>query len=172
MTERMLPEYSCVAAWLGVLGLACSPEAEAPPPPPPPAAAVQAPAAVMAAIVAVNVTWGDHYNRGEAAALTAMYAPDAVVMTRDGDAAGAEAIRRHFERLFTTRRDTVLASNVSTQALDVAGDRAYEAGTVTYSLASKRNPGASRREVRVRYINFWQMTPEGRWLIRRSLRTE
>ncbi|MGH7322208.1 MAG: YybH family protein [Candidatus Rokuibacteriota bacterium] len=126
----------------------------------------------MAAIVGVNVTWGDHYNRGDAAALTAMDAPDAVVMMREGDATGTEAIRRHFERLFTTRRDTVLASNVSTEALDVAADRAYEAGTVTYSLASRRNPGATRREVRVRYITFWQMTPEGRRLIRRSLRSE
>jgi ketosteroid isomerase-like protein len=125
----------------------------------------------MGEIVARNVQWGDLYNRGDAAALTMMYAADAVLMTPAGDVAGAPSIQGHFAQEFAARRDTILASTVTTESVEVAGDQAYEAGSILYTLRARGDPAAASRGHRVRYVTFWQRTAEGRWVIRRSLRT-
>ena len=129
-----------------------------------------APASVMGAIVAMNVTWGDYHARGDAAGISALYTDDAVLMTSTGtDVVGQAPIREYFAHLFATRPDSILATNSATETLDVAGDRAYEAGTVTFTLQARPGGAGPRTEV-VRYMTFWQKTPDGRWLIRRSLR--
>jgi len=129
-----------------------------------------APASVMGAIVAMNVTWGDYHARGDAAGISALYTDDAVLMTSTGtDVVGQAPIREYFAHLFATRPDSILATNSATETLDVAGDRAYEAGTVTFTLQARQGGAGPRTEV-VRYMTFWQKTPDGRWLIRRSLR--
>jgi uncharacterized protein (TIGR02246 family) len=124
----------------------------------------------MGAIVATNVAWGDYHSRGDAAGISALYTDDAVLMTAAGaDVAGQTAIREHFQQLFATRPDSILATNSATETLDVAGDRAYEAGTVTFTLQARHGGTGPRTQV-VRYTTFWQKTPDGRWLIRRSHR--
>jgi ketosteroid isomerase-like protein len=122
----------------------------------------------MGAIVAANVAWGDAYVRGDGAGLASLYAEDARLMTEAGDVTGPSAIR---EWLLSRRAgaDSVRGTATTTDQLDVAGDRAYEAGTLTYSLVAG-TPAGSTRELRVRYSNFWQRQPDGRWLIVRSLR--
>ena len=162
---------------LGVVLVACSggtkPEtektvdtvmAERPP-------ASQAPASVMGEIVAANVWWADLYSRGNAEQVALFYTEDAVIMTPQGDLTGAAAIADHFRALFATRPDTILATKTVTEALDVAGDRAYESGTVTRTLRPRADSGAPSREVHVRYATFWERSPDGRWKIRRSLRS-
>ena len=129
-----------------------------------------APASVMGAIVATNVAWGDYHSRGDVAGISTLYTDDAVLMTVAGtDVVGQTAIREHFTHLFATRPDSILATNSATETLDVAGDRAYEAGTVTFTLQTKHGGTGPRTQV-VRYMTFWQKTPDSRWLIRRSLR--
>jgi uncharacterized protein (TIGR02246 family) len=122
----------------------------------------------MGAVVGRNVQWGDWHSRGEAASLAAMYTDDAVLMTSGGDVVGRETIRRYFERQFAARTDSIFATSTDTETLDVAGERAYEAGTITYRVGPRgAGPGTPRA---IRYVTFWQQQPDGRWLIRRSLR--
>lgn len=158
-----------LTALLAGAGLAC---AEPAPPPaaisPPAAPSGDQPASQLGAFVGQNVMWGDRHSRGDAAGLAGMYTADAVLMTADGDVVGREAIRAHFERLFATRSDSIFATNTETESLDVAGDRAYEVGTITFTVGPRGpGPGTPRR---VRYTTWWQRMPDGQWLIRRSLR--
>ena len=153
---------------LAVLGTACSEAAPPPPPAAPPPAPVQQPASNLGAFIGQNVMWGDRHSRGDAQGLAAMYAEDAILMAPEGDVVGRDAIRRHFEKLFAGRTDSIFATNTETETLDIAGDRAYEAGTITFTIGPRGpGPGTPRP---VRYVTFWQRTPEGQWLIRRSLR--
>ncbi|TFH66193.1 MAG: DUF4440 domain-containing protein [Gemmatimonadales bacterium] len=127
-------------------------------------------AAVMGEIIATNVSWGDLYSRGNAEQVALFYTEDAVLMTPQGDLTGVAAIADHFRALFATRGDTILATTTVTEALDVAGDRAYETGTVTRTLRTRTDSGTPAREVHVRYATFWERSTDGRWRIRRSLR--
>ena len=120
----------------------------------------------MGVIVATNVSWGDALVRGDSATLTSLYASDAVLMTPAGDVTGSAAI---VSRLMKARRlagDSIQGTAAVTDQLDVAGDRAYEAGTLEYTVMS---PQGSTRSVKVRYVNFWQLDA-GRWQLRRSFR--
>lgn len=128
-----------------------------------------APASVMGPVIGANVAWGDRYGRGDAAGLAALYTEDAVLMTPAGDVVGRLAIQEHFGQLFRTRPDSVLATSSSTEVLDVAGPRAYEAGTLEITVGPRAGVGPVTQRV-VRYITFWQQGPDGRWLIRASLR--
>lgn len=151
------------------LALGCGgPAAEPAPATPPP---VQVPAEVMGAIVGRNVAWGSAYNGGNAAALARLYTSDAVIMTPQGDLVGREAIEAHFAQLFAARTDSVLSTDTATEALDVAGDRAYESGTLTRTLRPRADSTAPARELRLRYATWWQRDgATGEWQIRRSLR--
>ena len=119
----------------------------------------------MGAIVATNVTWADALVRGDSTALRSVYLPDAVLMTSEGDVKGADAI---VSRLLATRRaikDSIHGTATSTDRLDVAGDRAYEAGTISYTVVTS----SKSREVKARYVNFWQLAA-GRWQLTLSFR--
>lgn len=97
-----------------------------------------------------------------------MYTEDAVLMAAEGDVVGREAILRHFQQAFAVRTDSTFATNTETESLDVAGDRAYEAGTITFTVGPRGpGPGMPRK---FRYMTWWQRMPDGQWLIRRSLR--
>jgi uncharacterized protein (TIGR02246 family) len=126
------------------------------------------PASVMGAVIGQNVQWGDRHSRGNAVALAGMYTDDAVLMAPAGDIVGRDAIRRHFEHQFAARTDSIFATNTETETLDVAGERAYEAGTITFQVGP-RGSGPGTPQV-IRYVTFWQQQADGRWLIRRSLR--
>ncbi len=156
--------------WLGtaLLSLACGDRTETPAPPAPPA--IQAPASVMAEIVGRNVMWGDLFARGDAEGLAQLYAANAVLMTPQGDLVGTDAIRDHFILLFATRTDTILGTNTATEALDVAGNSAYETGTLARTVRPLGDTTAPPRETRLRYSTWWERAPDGQWLIRRSLR--
>ena len=65
--------------------------------------------------------------------------------------------------------DSLHATRTETSQLDVAGDRAYEAGTLTYTMVSRGKPGPTR-DTTVRYVTFWLRSPQGHWQMVRSLR--
>ena len=133
------------------------------------ASAVAAPPAVMGTIIGRNVAWGDFHSRGDAVGLASLYSENAVLMTPEGDITGKAAIQQYFERLFRDRPDSILGTSTASETIDVAGNRAYEAGTVIYTVAPRNSPGLST-ERKIRYMTFWQQELDGRWLIRYSLR--
>jgi ketosteroid isomerase-like protein len=149
---------------LVLLGLACrEPQPRPAPPPPQP---TETPASVMGSIVAANVAWGDAIVRADSATLAGLYAPDAVLMLPDRDLEGSASI---VAKLLADRRgirDSLHATATVTDQLDVGVEKAHEAGTLTYTL---RTAGGQSREVKVRYVNFWQLAA-GRWQLVRSLR--
>lgn len=115
--------------------------------------------------MATNVTWGDALVRGDSATLRSVYAPDAVLRTPEEDVSGGDAIVARLLAARRTIRDSVHATATNTDRLDVAGDRAYEAGTITYTVVT----GSKSREVTARYFNFWQQAA-GRWQVTLSFR--
>jgi ketosteroid isomerase-like protein len=120
----------------------------------------------MGEIVANNVLWGDALVRGDSTRLASLYTDDAALMGRPGDVTGKSAI---VTTLMSGRRvdgDSIHGTATSTDQLDVAGDRAYEAGTITYTLVSS---DGTPRKVTVRYVNFWRRASGG-WQLSRSLR--
>jgi len=116
----------------------------------------------MGAIVSANVRWGDALVRGDSATLGALYTDSAAFMTAGGDVTGRAAIVIALMGARGVGRDSLHGTATATDQLDVAGDRAYEAGTLTYTYASSRT-------LKVRYVNFWQQSGD-RWLLSRSLR--
>jgi ketosteroid isomerase-like protein len=99
----------------------------------------------MGIIVGQNVTWGDALVRGDSATLGSVYAADAALMTSEGDVTGRPAIQHWLLQHRAALADSVHATGTITDQLDVAGDRAYEAGTLTYTLVSRRQPGPARQ---------------------------
>lgn len=132
------------------------------------ATTVPAPPDVMGSIVGMNVLWGDLHARGDARGIAALYTGDAVLMTPSGDVKGQAAIEAWFGRLFRERPDSILRTNTASESIDLAGDRAYEVGTIIYTVAPRI--GGPARDDTVRYVMFWQLDAEGRWKIRYSLR--
>lgn len=122
----------------------------------------------MGNIVGVNVAWGDFYSRGDAAGIASLYTEDAVLMDPAGDVRGRPAILEHFTRLFRERPDSIIRINTASETVDVAGNRAYEAGTIVLTVAPRR--GGPSQDRAVRYMTFWQQDSQGRWRIRYSLR--
>lgn len=131
-------------------------------------AATPAPISVMGSTVGANVQWGNFHSRGDATALASLYTEDAVLMIPTGDVVGREAIRAHYAARFAARTDSIFHTSTDQETLDVAGARAYEAGTITY-MVGPRGPGPGTPVV-VRYVTFWQRGPDSVWRIRRSLR--
>lgn len=120
----------------------------------------------MGAIVMANVTWGDALVRGDSVTLASLYHEQAAFMTPTGDVLGKTPIVRLLLAARRPQGDSLHATATDTDQLDVAGDRAYEAGTLRYTLLDR---SGKSRELKVRYVNFWQLDA-GRWQLTRSLR--
>ena len=122
----------------------------------------------MGAIVAANVAWGDALVRGDSLALVNAYTSGAVLMTDSGDVSTPAGIRDWLLKRRSALKDSLYGTRTNTDHLEVSVDRAYEVGTLTYILLSREYP--ERREQMVRYATFWHRSPDGRWLMDKSLR--
>ena len=149
-----------------LLLLGCRSSADAPPPV---TQSGPAPAALMGAIVAANVAWGDALVRGDSLRLMNAYTSGAVLLTDSGDVSSPARIRDWLLARRAALQDSLHGTRTNTDHLEVATDRAYEAGTLAYILIRRDHPG-QRREHVVRYATFWHRSPDGRWLMDKSLR--
>lgn len=123
----------------------------------------------MSAIVAANVAWGDALVRGDSLALRNAYTSGAVLMTDSGDVSSPTGIRDWLLTRRTRLKDSLYGTRTNTDHLEVAVDRAYEVGTLAYILIPRDHPD-QRREHVVRYATFWHRSPNGHWLMDKSLR--
>lgn len=112
-----------------------------------------------AAIHRLSRQFSAAYVRGDAAAMAALYTPDAVIFPERSNAiAGREAIRRYWT-LAPGRR--VTRHLVIPQRIEVDGKHAYDHGT--FEISGARD-GKSWGPFRGKYVVVWRRQPEG-WRI-------
>lgn len=110
-----------------------------------------------AAIQALNEKWGAAFNKGDAAAMAAMYAEDAYVLPP-----GAEMVkgRAAIEKFWGGATQQLTDGKLTVvDVLPLGGDAAREVGT--FSLKSK---GASPKALTGKYVVVWRKIGD-RWLI-------
>lgn len=95
-------------------------------------------AAEMDAIKAVNKAWNDNYAAGDAAAVVALYADDAVVLAPGyAMASGRDAIRTLIETDVAGSKAAGVSLNISPDStVEMSGDVAWQTGTFTVTDAS------------------------------------
>lgn len=95
-------------------------------------------AAEMDAIKAVNKAWNDHYAAGDAGAVVALYADDAVVLAPGyATASGRDAIRTLIETDVAGSKSAGVSLNISPDStVEMSGDVAWQTGTFTVTDAS------------------------------------
>jgi uncharacterized protein (TIGR02246 family) len=101
------------------------------------------------------------FKHGDAAAMGAIYAPDAVFVdvANDRTTVGRAAIQASFEPIVGKVKDFVATS----KDLAVYGDAAYE-------LGSESATGFDGRDLwRGKYVSIWMRQPDGRWLLHRDI---
>ncbi len=98
---------------------------------------VDANAGELDAIKAVNGAWADHYNAGDAEALTNLYWDDAVLMPPGVPASkGREAIRAYFDADIEGAKSTGLTMTIDHGPISVSGTLAWQDGAFRATDAS------------------------------------
>ena len=104
--------------------------------------------------MAQKVSWETSFNRGDSAAVAALYAPDAeLVMSGSAPIHGRESIRAAVDKMLQSG----VKLRIDTARAEAAGDLAYFYGP--YSVSSAR--GVVERGT---YLEVWRRTGT-RWLI-------
>ena len=101
----------------------------------------------------IHALFLDAFNRGDVEALVALYEPAAVLITRDGNAVGHEAIREAYQRMLAggARMD------LETRAVIESGEGlAVLYASWSYHRGETATPGLSTEVVR--------RQPDGTWL--------
>jgi uncharacterized protein (TIGR02246 family) len=95
-------------------------------------------AAEMDAVKAVNKAWNDNYAAGDAAAVVALYADDAVVLAPGyATASGRDAVRALIEADVAGAKAAGISLNISPESVvEMSGDIAWQTGTFTVTDAS------------------------------------
>ena len=120
------------------------------------AAGAQAIRADSIAILDAARRFSAAYTRGDAAAMTALYTPDAVIFPERSDAiTGREAIKRYWT-LGQGRRIT--RHRLTPTQVVVDGKRAYDHGT--YEIAGERD-GKAWGPFQGKYLVVWRREPDG-----------
>jgi uncharacterized protein (TIGR02246 family) len=120
-------------------------------------------AADDAAIRTVSPAWATAYNAGDADALVALYAEDAVVNPPGVPAAsGHAAIREYFVKDVDAAKAAGVVFNLTTSDVGVSGDLGWESGTFTVTDKS----GATIETGK--YVSLFQKR-DGKWLLFRDI---
>ena len=105
------------------------------------------------------------YNAGDAAALTGLFATDAVLLPPDAAIlTGQEAIRSLYEVTFAQFTGE---HSTTSQELEVAGDWAFGQGTYTVKLTPKE--GGETIQDEGKYIVICQRQADGSWKLARLI---
>ena len=118
----------------------------------------------MEGIAKANAKFEAAFNAGDAAALAALYPPDAVVLAPNlKRLEGQEAIRGLWQSFFDAG---VSDLDLNTIDLTIAGSRASEVGTL--SLTAPDGEGG-RVTAHAKYIVLWQKLGGGEWRLHRDI---
>ena len=120
-------------------------------------------AADESAIREISPAWGAAYNAGDADAVAALYAEDAVVQPPGApSAAGRAAIRDFIAGDSAASKAAGLTMNIAGgTTVGISGDLAYEAGTISVTDASGATVDAGK------FLSVFQKK-DGKWLLIRD----
>ena len=153
-----LPATLLTAFALAVGLAACAPAPE-------PAAVPDTTAEDTAAIGALRDSWASAYNAGNADALAALYAEDAVRMDNEmPTVTGRDNIRDAFTTQMSASRSTITLTSEETQ---VIGDRAFDRGTFSASVMPEG--GGDAISASGRYIVLLQKQADGSWALTHTI---
>ena len=145
---------------LGLVGPACAPAPE-----PPPAAEAPTHAADLAALEANAEAYEAAYAAGDADALAALHADDAVRMPPNAPpVVGKEAIKASFQATFE-QFDGKIA--LSLEEVEVTGDWAFVRGASPVTLTPKA--GGDPLQSEGKYMSIRKRQPDGSWKIFRTI---
>jgi uncharacterized protein (TIGR02246 family) len=118
-------------------------------------------AAVRAAIDSGNARWIAAFGQGDAAGVTALFAPDGVQFRGSGAVVrGRAAIQTSYVALF---RDNGRAdATIATSRVWLVDDRAYETGRFRFTFHPAGRPPVTNSG---RYVTIWRRQLDGSWRI-------
>jgi uncharacterized protein (TIGR02246 family) len=117
------------------------------------------------AVHKANSDWEAAVKTGDAEAIAAPYADDAVFVLADGTSIrGRAEIEKVYRTGFETR-GVVTTARIDSKSLVVDGDLAYESG---YGESGRMKDG-KLSTVGGRYLTVWQRRADGEWQIIRNL---
>ena len=144
----------------GVIGAACAPAPE-----PPPAAEAPTHAADLAALEANAEAYEAAYAAGDADALAALHADDAIRRPPNAPLVmGQEAIRAAYQ---TTFEQFAAKITLSLEEVEVAGDWAFVRGTSPVTATPKA--GGEPLQDEGKYLSIRKRQPDGSWKIFRTI---
>ena len=124
-------------------------------------------ATVRQAIDANNARFTAAFIRGDASALAAEYANDAVLMLSNGPAVeGGDAIKQAFTQFLGGV--SVPAFKLTTHDIVIIQDKAIERGTYEMTMHPKSGTGADIVD-KGKYLTVWEQQPDGSWKIIRDI---
>lgn len=145
------------AALALLLSVGCQ---QGPPPAPP-----QNRAAELEKINQLRDQFAAAYSSGEAEAVAALYTADAVVLPSNSPAAeGQQAILELYKRQLSQGPAKI---RIASQETELAGDWAYDRGSVTITLTPKGAKGPV--EIPARYLVILRRQPDGSWKVYRDI---
>ncbi|MFB3777747.1 MAG: SgcJ/EcaC family oxidoreductase [Bryobacteraceae bacterium] len=104
------------------------------------------------------------FNSGDAAALAATYADDAVMMNPNQPAVeGRQAIQASYETMFKEGHASIAFTPLETQ---VTGDWAYDRGNYSFTLTPK---SGKPTEESAKYLVICKRQPDGSWKLHREM---
>jgi uncharacterized protein (TIGR02246 family) len=119
--------------------------------------AASASAQTTAAIQALNDKWDAAFNKGDAAAIAAMYAPDATVLPPGGDMIkGRDGIQKFWGGAVQQLGDAKLTT---VDVLPLGSAAAREIGTFSF-----KTKGATPQDMTGKYVVVWRRIG-GKWLL-------
>lgn len=108
-----------------------------------------------------NAQWVDAWDKAEASLIASLFAPDGVMLRRNGKTAkGPQEILEHMKPVLESAGKGVKAT-VTTVGLWLDGEIAYETGKYSYAFQEKGQPTTDVG----RYVTIWKRQPDGSWKI-------
>lgn len=104
------------------------------------------------------------FNAKDVDALLELWTDDGVYLPPGEPALhGKDAIRGYYERFQGTVESLV------SDEIEVAGDWAYERGSVTVLAPPASGEGAGPTRVSAKYLDIWRRQPDGSWKVARAI---
>ncbi|HVE71228.1 MAG TPA: DUF4440 domain-containing protein [Thermoanaerobaculia bacterium] len=156
MRSRSRPHGLTLAAWIA-LGACATQQGTT-------AAAPNVTSAVRTQIEQTNVRFSDAFNRGDMAALAAMYDTGAVVLAPNAPPMRG---RQNIEALWTgARQQGFKTLNLTVNSVEVVGSHAIELGSYTLVIQPQ---GQGEMTDRGKYMVLWRRQADGTWKLYRDM---